>query len=842
MGPVRRSYKSMDEGIFLPIESIIGDISLKPLDVVHSARLGHNFIVNVEVINVGSNTLAWDPEHPINISYRWLDGATGATLVQDGRRAVFSDMLPPQSTQNIQLLVTPPLFCGAAILRISGVCEGRFWFCEQFATGWADLNINIVDPYLWPTELKGSVASRALRGSVAASALRKSLTVAPIDCLAQSPLEKAVPEPVVLSAGEKAQDGFKFSAASVESLSVGPLDACAPASWQSPVSAVTVAEMGGWQFWLRHPFAALGRYLSNALFRSSLGQWFEASQRATEELFERLRQSAENDLHTQFMLRQMASYSERRDLFYAEHQHAHVDFLQQELRSLFDEKIQALTKIVTDGVQANEAARLDVLKQQQTLHCMLQSIIDTSRRLQLGQLKSDEDLKHMQDWQAGMTAKVEAARQHQLSVLSELRETVLLSANNTSKELQARLDDQKTAFDQAIAKLLPFKEDVLASIHEAARQHQLSVLSELRETVLLSANDTSKGLQARLDDQKTAFDQAIAELLPFKEDVLASIHDAQRAMDKKVRAALGDLETGQIRHAEDLEHLIGDFAGVRDILQTNIPYMFAKVDALLHRQVFPATSSGKIICRNAKGLFAVPERDMDALAYFTAGQLPEAGSLAVVERLLQPGDTFVDVGANVGLFSIVAGRRVGSRGKVLSFEPAPETMSALTATVRLNGLGSIVSLHQSAAGRKAGTAKLYVGQTCGHSSLLPLDESKETIEVPMVALDEVIGDQKIDLIKIDVEGWELEALQGLRKTLANNPQASVLLEFGPSHLQRAGVEISTWISTLQALGMTLFEIDEDSASLSPLRSQGLEDIVSINLLLSRNPETHLNQG
>ncbi|BAI97855.1 hypothetical protein Sj15T_22670 [Sphingobium sp. TA15] len=522
-------------------------------------------------------------------------------------------------------------------------------------------------------------------------------------------------------------------------------------------------------------------------------------------MLERLRQSAENELHTQFMLQQMTSYSERRDAFYAEKQHAHLDLLQQELSSFFREQVQALGKIVADGFQANEAARLKVLEQQQALRGMLQSILDASRRLQLGQLKGDEDLKHIQDWQAGMTAKFEAVRQNQLSALSELREAVLLSASDTSKALQARFDDHDATFSNVMA-------------------------------------DMQEALGNRLGDHETALDQAIAVWPPFKEAVFAFIQDTHLALEAQIRAALADIESGRTIHAGNLEHLTGDIAGVRDFLYTNLPYMFAKVDALLHRQVFPATGSGKIICRNAKGLFAIPERDLAALAYYTVGQLPESGSLTVVERLLQPGDTFVDVGANVGLFSVAAGRRVGNMGNVISFEPVPETMSALAATIQLNGLGDIVSLHQSAAGRTAGTATLYVGQTCGHSSLLPLDESRGTIEVPMVALDEVIGDRKVDLIKIDVEGWELEVLQGLRNTLVNNPQASVLLEFGPSHLQRAGTDISTWISTLQAFGMPLFEIDEDSASLTPLRSEGFEDIASINLLLSRKPETHLNQG
>jgi hypothetical protein len=89
-------------------------------------------------------------------------------------------------------------------------------------------------------------------------------------------------------------------------------------------------------------------------------------------------------------------------------------------------------------------------------------------------------------------------------------------------------------------------------------------------------------------------------------------------------------------------------------------------------------------------------------------------------------------------------------------------------------------------------------------------------------------------VKIDAEGFELDVWRGMQRVLRETPNVAVIVEFGPSHLLRAGMRIEDWFAALTAPGFTPWEIDEASGAIRPLRSSGLQDVFSMNLLLLRD--------
>jgi len=131
-------------------------------------------------------------------------------------------------------------------------------------------------------------------------------------------------------------------------------------------------------------------------------------------------------------------------------------------------------------------------------------------------------------------------------------------------------------------------------------------------------------------------------------------------------------------------------------------------------------------------------------------------SLLWIMSDLKPGGTFIDVGANCGLFSLFAARQVGPTGRVISIEPIPLMQERLTFNAQRNGYGNI-DLVKSAVGADNGTATLFVrGKNYGQSSLIAHDGFKP-ISVPVRPLVEVTADKdvaSIDVLKIDVEGFE----------------------------------------------------------------------------------------
>jgi FkbM family methyltransferase len=158
---------------------------------------------------------------------------------------------------------------------------------------------------------------------------------------------------------------------------------------------------------------------------------------------------------------------------------------------------------------------------------------------------------------------------------------------------------------------------------------------------------------------------------------------------------------------------------------------------------------------------------------------PEVRS--VVRKILKPGDTFVDRRANVGYFSVLAGRLVGPEGKVLAIEANPDSLRLLQRNLRANGFGEAV---HCALTSHSGDVDLFIPTTGAiYSSLrvggLAKGEGLRSFKVPGRMLDEIVasvGLKKINLLKIDIEGGELDVLASARKIL-DQYRPLVLIEY-----------------------------------------------------------------
>jgi FkbM family methyltransferase len=142
-----------------------------------------------------------------------------------------------------------------------------------------------------------------------------------------------------------------------------------------------------------------------------------------------------------------------------------------------------------------------------------------------------------------------------------------------------------------------------------------------------------------------------------------------------------------------------------------------------------------------------------------------------IARRLKPGDVFYDVGSNMGFFALIAGRLVGPQGHVCAFEPHPDNARAVSENARLNGL-SHLRIFEVAAGNEARREQLTMTDWDGGAALAryPIGPSSSVTrtEVEVVTLDDFIVDRALPLptfVKIDVEGAELEAIEGMRRTI-----------------------------------------------------------------------------
>lgn len=177
----------------------------------------------------------------------------------------------------------------------------------------------------------------------------------------------------------------------------------------------------------------------------------------------------------------------------------------------------------------------------------------------------------------------------------------------------------------------------------------------------------------------------------------------------------------------------------------------------------------------------------------------------LLQELLNPGDTFVDVGAHIGWFTTIAARRVGEAGQVVAFEPYEANAVMLRENLAQNDCTN-VQVVEMALGSQLGTLTLARGG--GDSGgVTAVDwhslRGSPRVEVPVTTLDHVAGDLGIvALMKIDVEGWESHVLRGAAKMLSRT--RSVLIEINRPALAKAGSSPEELFGILRSAGFARF--------------------------------------
>ena len=153
-----------------------------------------------------------------------------------------------------------------------------------------------------------------------------------------------------------------------------------------------------------------------------------------------------------------------------------------------------------------------------------------------------------------------------------------------------------------------------------------------------------------------------------------------------------------------------------------------------------------------------------------------------LNRFLKKGMTVIDVGAHHGFYTLLASKKVDSDGQVISFEPSPREREKLKHHLILNNCSN-VRVEDCALGKYNGETKFYIvnGRDSGCSSLQrpEINAQIRTIHVPIKTLDKYLQDwniKKVDFIKIDAEGAELEVLEGAKNTLKRQPRPFILCE------------------------------------------------------------------
>jgi len=239
------------------------------------------------------------------------------------------------------------------------------------------------------------------------------------------------------------------------------------------------------------------------------------------------------------------------------------------------------------------------------------------------------------------------------------------------------------------------------------------------------------------------------------------------------------------------------------------------------------------------GVWWVAERS--ALDHELMSNSFETAEMEFVQRFLKPGMTVLDVGAHHGLYSLLAANLVGQNGKVIAFEPSPRERKRLLKHLKWNRLGR-VQVEPYALGAENCEADFYLAngsEDWCNSLRRPQECSGQTVRVQVRRLDDFISQSrlsKVDFLKLDVEGAELDTLKGATSLLSAAHRPLILAEIYDIRTRPFGYEAREIVRLLTRLNYRWFTLNEGGtlSSISP-------DLNSYDANLIAAPSESLNE-
>ncbi len=247
----------------------------------------------------------------------------------------------------------------------------------------------------------------------------------------------------------------------------------------------------------------------------------------------------------------------------------------------------------------------------------------------------------------------------------------------------------------------------------------------------------------------------------------------------------------------------------------------------IYSKVFKFGSASGEVTTNFRGVqLTVPTNDITIVPGLVGG-FYEKIELDVFERLAAISKIVVDVGANIGLYCCIAADRAPAFSKIVAFEPVPENLRYLRRNLEENDRAARVVVEEQAVGQASGKIQIYLaeGSIGTHSpSAKNARNSTTSITVPAVSLDDYVQqklrDRPIDLLKVDVEGYDGAVLRGARRTL-HEDKPTLCIEFAPYHLVNCGFRPDEFLDIIFGIYDNVLLVDEPRATFKPCSKHDL---------------------
>jgi FkbM family methyltransferase len=286
------------------------------------------------------------------------------------------------------------------------------------------------------------------------------------------------------------------------------------------------------------------------------------------------------------------------------------------------------------------------------------------------------------------------------------------------------------------------------------------------------------------------------------------------------------------------------------MLKSFLRYVYKKVVRLLGGHglgtFYPVRFLHSFIIRHLKPPFVEIDKNVlyvdpkDSLSLSIKGAY-EPFETDLIKKEIHRGDVVLDIGANIGYYTLIFARLTGENGRVFAFEPAPSNFALLKKNVETNGYKN-VELVQKAVSNVTGATRLFLSRAGSvDHRIYDSHDGRKQIEIEVTRLDDFLKDfqGKINFVKIDAQGAEGAILEGMQDILKNHP-VKIALEFNPAILKTSGIDPERCLHLLTGYGFQIFEILEHRRKLEPVSASELlqrytaEKKVHTNLLCSKS--------
>ncbi len=461
-----------------------------------------------------------------------------------------------------------------------------------------------------------------------------------------------------------------------------------------------------------------------------------------------------------------------------------------------------------------------------------------------------------------MEARIQVAQrqsEHALAFVEEL------------PSLQARAEERFLGLRDALADLSQRHDLTVAGIDSAAGTI-LAATEQARELFTAQMDEVKAGLERRFDDGRLQTEQKLGQRLDegwlqARQNLTQLEHrldEGQRQAEQGLTQLEHRLVEGRLGLSQALAKQIGDSeAALRAqgaTLLDRTAMLHALQDAqghirfqvnesldlvrlmhsnLLHRPIY--IQPGMMAVTRLGGWdghpLAVPTTHAGVLyGHYVNGANSEPGVRAAIRSLVKPGDVAIDIGAHVGLHSVIMGFHVGEEGQLLCFEPDPDLAAALQQTMLMNGYWRRARVINAAVADAPGRVAFHRVPHSPESTLFPEDGTveRDVIDVEVTSLDAALAPgSQVNFVKIDAEGAESRIFRGMQRVLKDNRRLSIIVEFAPQHFARAGETPDAFLDSLKKQGFEIFTVGDEDGGLTPVEPGEVLQLKTCNLLLKR---------